>query len=247
VTPGSTVTDVTDIPAPPFTGLATAQRFHGLLLLYVRELKRPGEPVGLHQFLLGQAVSWHAPRGGAACTYCEPPSHSFACQAAGDQPDGGRACAQCGPPYPCRTVLSVATVSRFPVPWTPVGLVLAMKAVGLLPSVDRHRDDLMTPTLRWGGDGWADPALTATRDQRTGGWIVHSKERSTEHTERLADDAAFCNYLLGRAHVHVFPYAWEVEPSWVSAVRPGVAQARSWWMQHAQLPYLESERSSGSG
>jgi hypothetical protein len=238
---------VTDIPVPPFADFDAADQFHRLLLLYLRELKQPGDPVALHQFLLGQALYWHAPRGGAACAQCQPPSHTYACQNAGNQPGGGGVCAQCGPPYPCRTLLTAAAVARFPVPWTPVSLARAMKSVGFLSLGDGQTDDPITPTqLRWGGDGWVDPRLTATRDQHTGSWVVRSQERSSTQTERFADDSAFCDHLLDQALAMAFPYAWKVEPSWVLAVQPGVARARSWWSYQVQLPYLENERPSGT-
>lgn len=44
-----------EVPVPPFADFAAAQQFHRLVLLHLRELKLPGEPVGLHQFLLAEA------------------------------------------------------------------------------------------------------------------------------------------------------------------------------------------------
>ena len=232
-----------EIPVPPFADFATAQQFHRLLLLYLRELKRPGEPVGLHQFLLAEALWWHAPRGGSACVYCEPPRHSYICYHAGDQPGGGAVCAQCGPPFPCRTLLSVAAVARFPAPWTPVSLVRALRSAGLLQSRSDAPDK---PTyLHWGGDGWTDPSFTAACDPHDGSWLMVRVERSDEETTRFADDAALCDYLLDQARASPYPYGAHVEPSWVAAVQPGAAPARSWWAQHMRLPYLDSQRPSG--
>lgn len=216
---------------PPFADFAAAQRFHRMLLLFMSELSDEGQPVGLHQYLLGQALHWHAPRGGFACRHCVPPGHTYGCQTAGEQPDGGRECAQCGPPYPCRTVLAVATISRFPAPWTPAGLG---RILGMLP------DDTEDPVLRWGGDGWIDPRVTAERDPRTGKWVVTSMERSQATVRRFADDAAFCDYLLDHLQAFAFPYAHQVDPEWRDAVRAGNVRAHTWWRRESTMPYLRN-------
>lgn len=189
-----TIDGQAEVPLPPFTGLWAAQQFHRLVLVYVVELKQPDEPIGLHQFLLGQALHWHAPRDEAAC-------------------------AQCGPPYPCRTVLSVAAVARVPAPWTPIRLVRAMKAAGLLSDDARHVDS--RTDLHLGGDGWFEPRVTATRDERTGGWELRSVERSTETTVRLIGDGAVCDYLFERARSHAYPYGCAVDPAASAALAPG--------------------------
>ncbi|HEY1180473.1 MAG TPA: hypothetical protein VGF17_30320 [Phytomonospora sp.] len=235
---------MTDVPVPPFADFAAAQLFHRLLLLHVREIKRPGEPVGLHQFLLGQALSWHAPRGGDACADCDPPGHTYACQHAGPQPGGGAACAQCGPPYPCRTLVSVAAVSRFGVPWTPLALTAVLRTAGLLPPFRLENTD-EPGRLEIGGDGWADPIETAVRDD-TGHWTLTRSERGSSRTVDVGDDAAIVAALLDRARTHAFPYGWRVEPDWAGSIGPGAAAAGEWWEEHAGLRYLENERGSGA-
>lgn len=225
---------------PPFADFAAAQLFHRLLLLHVSETKRPGEPVGLHQFLLGQALGWHAPRGGRACADCEPPGHTYGCQHAGPQPGGGAVCVQCGPPYPCRTLMSVAAVSRFGVPWTPLTLATALRTAGLLPP---HGPD-EPGHLELGGDGWVDPIQTAVRDD-AGHWTLTHTERGSTRTTDIGDDTALCEALFDRARTHMFPYGWRVEPGWAEAVRPGAAAAGEWWKAHSGLRYLENERERG--
>ena len=84
------------VPVPPFGDFATAKRFHHLLLLHIARLKQRGDPVGLHQFLLGQAIGLHGPGSG-----------------------GQGECAECRQPGPCRTALLIALLTRLPVPWTP--------------------------------------------------------------------------------------------------------------------------------
>ncbi|MDD4867616.1 MAG: hypothetical protein PHQ28_11020 [Mycobacterium sp.] len=94
--------------APPFANIEDAKDFHFLLMVFLRELKRPGEPVCLYQFLLAQALHRH-----------QPAYRHIACRS-------------CGPTYPCGTVLSVALLSKFPAPWTPWALAQAVNAAGLL-------------------------------------------------------------------------------------------------------------------
>jgi hypothetical protein len=57
---------------PPLADVESAQRFHRMLMLHVARLKHRGDPVGLHQFLLGQALSLHLPEreGTAQCSEC---------------------------------------------------------------------------------------------------------------------------------------------------------------------------------
>jgi hypothetical protein len=86
---------VTEIPVTPLADAESAQRFHRMLMLHVARLKYRGDPVGLHQFLLGQALRLHLPeRSGAA------------------------QCADCGQHFPCRTMLLTALLTRLPVEWT---------------------------------------------------------------------------------------------------------------------------------
>jgi hypothetical protein len=95
------------LTAPPFDTAGAARDFYFLLMVYLRELKRPGEPVGLHQYLLAQALHHH--------------------DAKYDVPE----CRTCQTAYPCLTVLSVALLARFPAPWTPRGLAATLSAGGV--------------------------------------------------------------------------------------------------------------------
>ncbi|MGD1241655.1 hypothetical protein [Mycobacterium seoulense] len=108
--------------APPFTDVEDARDFYFLLMVFLRELKRPGEPVSLHQYLLAQAMHHH-----------QPANRDIACRS-------------CGPPYPCATVLSIALTSRLPAPWTPKALGESMTAAGLLPAYTVRSD-----AIYWGG------------------------------------------------------------------------------------------------
>ena len=145
-----------------------------------------------------------------------------------------------------------SAVARFPVPWTPARLVAALTAAELLP--DRPMGRL---TRRGQSDdrdearplSWGDRVVgvSATRDPATGGWVVRATERGTEWTAyRAVDDAALCDYLMDQVAGHPYPYGSFVEPALMSAVRPAVPRARAWWAQHAQLPYLETERATGA-
>jgi hypothetical protein len=94
--------------APPFNDVGEARDFYFLLMVFLRELKRSGDPVSVHQFLLAEALHQHQP------------AHRE------------MMCASCGPPYPCRTVLAVALLTQFPAPWTPQSVAGALVAAGWL-------------------------------------------------------------------------------------------------------------------
>jgi hypothetical protein len=236
------VTAIPAVPVPPFTDFDDAQRFHRLLLLFLRELKKPGEQVGLHAYLLGQAVGWHGPRRPEVCPDCRPGPRRGLCGHGGPKrrPDTV-SCGECGLPYPCRTVLAVATVGGFPVPWTPVCLIRAMKAALLLSPDSRPNPSTASFLLLAG-----DPEIGAEYEQSSGNWIIHAVERGQDRPERLADDAAFIDKLLEFARSYAFPFGWGIPDGWVEAVRPGVAAARARWNRHETLPYLQCHRGEGT-
>lgn len=230
---------------PPFADFNTAQQFHRLLVLFLRELTPPGEPGGLPAYLLQQAVALHAPRGTHLCATCRPehhrewPSHvhnatnkaqTYVPQELAVAPavaPEGNSCRECGPPYPCRTVLEVATASRFPVPWTPAELIQAMKAVSLLTPDFRPNPSTTSFMLL---DG--DPIVAAEFEASSGNWIIHVVEHGQDRPERLADDDAFFDLLRDLVRVRAFSYP----DDWRAAVGPGAAAAaREWWDQQEAL------------
>jgi hypothetical protein len=89
----------------------SALHFHGMLMLHVARLKHRGDPVGLHQFLLGQTLALHRP-----------------------EREGSAQCADCGQSFPCRTTLLTALLTRLPVQWTPASLGRALSTGKLWPS-----------------------------------------------------------------------------------------------------------------
>ncbi|WP_344883356.1 hypothetical protein [Allokutzneria multivorans] len=208
---------MTEIPTPPFADFDSARRFHGLLQLFLREVKTPGEPVSLHAFLLTHALARHAPHPAT----------------------GG--CADCGPPYPCATVLTVAALSRFPAPWTPVTLIAAMKAVRLLTP-----DRVPSRSTTFFGLLDSDPQISAEKEEHSGAWIIHVVERGQDRPVRLADDDAFVDHLLDMTRTNAFPFGWGIPEGWVPAVRPGVDAAREWWREHEALPYMSTHRDEGA-
>jgi len=86
---------VTQVPVLPLADAESAMRFHRMLTLHVARLKHRAEPVGLHQFLLGQVLGLHHP-----------------------EREGAAQCADCGQRYPCGTTLLTALLARLPVRWT---------------------------------------------------------------------------------------------------------------------------------
>lgn len=192
------------LTAPPFGSLEAARDFYFLLMEFLRELKRPGEPVGLHQYLLAQALEHHRPK-----------YRSIECQA-------------CDTEYPCRTVLSVALLARFPAPWTPHGLVTTLNTVGLLGAT--IRGDL----IFW-GDG--DPGFTLQRNE-TGAWVGERQDRGEIRPMVVEDDAAMCDLFTGWVRAFPVGLGTAVSAEEIDLVRPGIAPARAWWAEHAALPYL---------
>lgn len=199
------------LTAPPFGSLEAAKDFHFLLMVFLRELKRPGEPVGLHQYLLAQALHHHGPK-----------YTSIECRA-------------CGGTYPCRTVLTVALLARFPAPWTPQCLAAALNSVGLLGAT--MRDDL----IFW-GDG--DPGFTLRRNE-DGAWVGERQDRGEVRPMVVEDDAAMCELFVGWVRAFPVGLGTAVSAEEIDLVRPGIGPAREWWAGHVALPYLVNRLQDG--
>ena len=157
-----------EIPVPPFSGLEPARRFHLLARRFVADLKSTGESTDLSALLLGALLSEHAP-------------HHL-----GD----GKACWLCGPPYPCRSLLKVAAISRFPAPWSPYLLAKAMRDA-----------DILGPTMyvEEGRVGWfgGDFSEHVERDPDSGSWSKyrHGKGEDPNNRQLVGGDAAMREYL----------------------------------------------------
>jgi len=215
---------VVDIPVPPLADFDTAQRFHRLVLLHVALLRQRGDPVGMHQFLLGQVLGLHEPVQGSPAR-----------------------CAECGQPCPCRTVLLAAVLTRLPVPWTPVTLAKALSAARLLPDYEPDTDVFTAGRLEWGDRTQADPWYCADLDARSGSWVVRTFERgSLWRTEQLAGDQDLCRLLIDQSMQNVFPYGWVKDIASMAVVAAGAPDALDWWQVHARLPYLDSWRADGA-
>ncbi|MEH1102189.1 hypothetical protein [Micromonospora sp. CPCC 205561] len=207
-----------EIPVPPFAGPEDARRFHQLLMLHLAQLKRPGEPVGVHQFLLGQALAPHEPGRGA-----------------------GLSCAECERPYPCRTVLRLALVSRLGVGWEPFGLVRLLRDARLWNAPFDHVE------LDKGRIAWeVEPRFTAER--RDGGdWVVTSTERGSSRVRaEPADDRAMVEFLADQVRTHPFPMGWRVPEEFPALVADGARGAAGWWSEHGRLPYLARLDATGN-
>ncbi|MEH1016405.1 hypothetical protein V6U90_25285 [Micromonospora sp. CPCC 206060] len=207
-----------EIPVPPFTGHDDARRFHQLLMLHLSQLKRPGEPVGVHQFLLGQVLAPHEPRG-----------------------DAGTSCAECERPYPCRTVLRVALVSRFGADWSPLGLVRLLRDTRIWGA---RFDEV---ELGEEGFAWEfEPRFTAER-RPGGGWVVTSTERGSSRVRaEPADDRAMVEFIADQVRERPFPFGWRVPEEFPAMVADGARAAAGWWSEHGRLPYLSRHDESGS-
>jgi hypothetical protein len=210
------------VPVPPFGDFATAKRFHHLLLLHIARLKQRGDPVGLHQFLLGQAIGLHGPGSG-----------------------GQGECAECRQPGPCRTALLIALLTRLPVPWTPGSLATALTATRLWPGSER--EVIEKDRLEWGDPVQADPRHRAERTPQTGRWTVRTYERGALRDSRhVGGDEQLCDLLISHALAIVFPYGWKIDSGLAEAVDAGAGHAQSWWSAQAHLPYLGAWSQQGA-
>jgi hypothetical protein len=146
---------------PPPADAESAQRFHRMLMLHVARLKHRGDPVGLHQFLLGQALSLHLPAR-----------------------EGAAQCADCLQRFPCRTTLLTALLTRLPVPWAPASLGHALSTTKLWPSQSADHDVIQDSRLEYGDRLQVDPWYRAERNLRTGRWLVRTYEPSAKPASR---------------------------------------------------------------
>jgi len=211
------------IPVPPFVGQDDARRFHQLLMLHLSQLKRPGEAVGVHQFLLGQVLTPHRPGR-----------------------DQQVACVECERPYPCATILRVAVVSRFDVGWSPIELfrlLCGIRSWGERSWISNWRH----VEVGEGRFAWeSEPRFTAVR-RPDGGWVVTASERgsSTVRTEP-ADDLGMIEFLADHVQEFPFPYGWHVPEEFPAFVSDGARAAARWWSTHRRLPYLSSHDEDGN-
>lgn len=202
-----------------------ARLFHRVLMLHVARLKRPGDAVGLHQFLLGQALTLHAPKG----------PHDLLCE-------------ECGRHYPCRTILLLALLTRLPVPWTPASLGRALSAANLSPSRGTDDDLVEDGRLEYGDRTQVDPWYRAERNPRTGRWLVRTYDRGgLRATQHMDDDQQLCEFLIEQTLRLAYPYGWKTDKTWNAQLDAGAARALRWWSVRCTLPYLESHRSDGVG
>jgi hypothetical protein len=180
------------------------------------------DPVGLHQFLLGQAIGLHGPGSG-----------------------GQGECAECRQPGPCRTALLIALLTRLPVPWTPGSLATALTATRLWPGSER--EVIEKDRLEWGDPVQADPRHRAERTPQTGRWTVRTYERGAVRDSRHVEgDEELCDLLISHALAIVFPYGWKIDSGLAEAVDAGAGHAQSWWSAQAHLPYLDAWSQQGA-
>ncbi|MER5641306.1 hypothetical protein ABT095_30720 [Kitasatospora sp. NPDC002227] len=213
-----------EVPVPPLGSYESGQLFHRLLLLFLRDLKEAGEPVGRHQYLLGSVVELHGPawaEGGGA----EPRQPRCAC---------------CRTPYPCRTVLGVAVSAGLPIAWgSPAAVVPALRDVGVEP---RAGGEVTAEHVYW-ANGWGARRLA------DGGWEVGVMvDRGEVETRAVSDDAAMADYLATAA-VGLggpYPYGWVEDGTAVAAVRAAAYERAADWRERVRLPYLDAHREFGA-
>jgi hypothetical protein len=209
---------------PPLADAESAQHFHRMLMLHVARLKHCGDPVGLHQFLLGQALGLHMP-----------------------ERQGAAQCAECGQRFPCRTTLLTALLTRLPVRWTPASLGRALSTAQLWPSQSVDHDVIQDGRLEYGDRLQVDPWYRAERNPRTGRWLVRTYERgSLQRSQHFDDDQQLCEFLVTQVALLAFPYGWNTDQTWKELLDAGAVSARQWWTVYGNLPYLESYRPEGA-
>lgn len=216
---------MTQIPVPPLVDAESAQRFHRILMLHVARLKSRGDPVGLHQFLLGQALGPHLP----------------------EREGGGLGCAECEQHFPCRTTLLTALLTRLPVPWAPASLGRALSTTKLWPSQSADHEVVEDGRLEYGDRTQVDPWFSAERNPRTGRWLVRTYERgSLQRSQHFDDDQQLCDFLVTQVVLLAFPYGWKTDETWNQLLDTGAISTRQWWWAHGNLPCLESYRPEGA-
>jgi hypothetical protein len=204
--------------------LELARLFNRLLMLYVAWLKRRGDPVGFHQFLLGQALSLHT-----------PVDH------------GELRCAECAQPYPCRTTLLIALIARLPVPWTPTSLGHELSVTNLWPSQGPDHDLVEEGTLEYGDRAQVEPWYRAERNPRTGRWLVRTYERgSLQATRHIDEDQDLCDFLIEQALRLIYPYGCKTDSICDAELDAAATRALDWRSARRSRPYLESHRSDGA-
>jgi hypothetical protein len=196
------------IPVPPFADVAEARLFLRQLSAHLAALDR--DRVTLPTFIL------LSPLEGV---------HNSIRRAHPDRPD-------LAPVHLPASVLRIALLSRFPVPWTPQGLHAALAA-----GDDWARAAPSTATEFSEGP---DPIITATRSA-AGLWTVTHTERGSTHvTHDGLDDAAYVQKLLDDARGHPYPYGWKSDDleGLDEVMRSGGEARERWESGHGRLPYL---------
>jgi len=130
------------------------------------------------------------------------------------------------------SILHIALLSRFPIPWTPQGLHAALDA-----GDDWSRATPSTATVFEEGD---DPIITAKRSD-DGTWDITHSERGTKRVRHagLTDDE-YVQVLLDNERGHPFPYGWKWEdvPGAGEVLRASEAARERWESSPGRLPYL---------
>jgi hypothetical protein len=197
--------------APPFKDVGEAHDFYGLLMVFLRELKRSGDPVSLYQFLLAQALHHHRP------AYREV------------------MCESCGPPYPCRTVLAVALLTKFPAPWTPHSVAGALGAAGWL-----------RPTIRDDHIYWDhDPSFSLTRGT-DGVWSCEERERGSVSHYEVGTDTDCYEFIAKNVREFPIGFGTRVTEDEIDQIRCGIAPTNDWWLHHSGFPYIASHVVNGA-
>lgn len=196
-----------DVPAPPLATAADALRFTRLLSVHVAGLDR--EVVTLSTFALVSVL------GGVESRLRAHPA------------------ADPAPPLP-RFVLTVALLTRLPVPWTPAGLLAAILGGDDWSRVAAEPADV----LRWSDD----PESTAHRDA-DGRWEVTRTERGLATVVATGlDDAGLVAHLLDQVRLHPYPYGWRSDdlPDRDAVLGAAAAERDAWDVGHGGLPYLRN-------
>jgi hypothetical protein len=193
------------IPAPPFADAVEARQFLKLLSLHLAALDR--DRVTLQTFILLTVLN-----GIHQSMHRLPNDDS--------------------PVHLPASILHIALLSRFPIPWTPQSLHSALDA-----GDDWSRATPSTATVFEKGH---DPRITATRSAE-GTWNITQWERGTTYVNHsgLSDDE-YVQVLLDEERGHPFPYGWKWEdvPGADEVLRASQAARERWDSGAGRLPYL---------
>jgi hypothetical protein len=130
------------------------------------------------------------------------------------------------------SILRIALLSRFPMPWTPPGLHAALEA-----GDDWSRS---VPSTAGVFERGSDPRITATRTA-DGTWTrTHTERGSTRVTHSGLSDEQYVALLLEDERGNPFPYGWRWEdtPDLDEVLRGAAAARDQWESGPGRLPYL---------